>query len=176
MAVSSPKILMRKKLDAKPSPPDKGATETDVNTDPLMERLEQLIAIADRAGLATVRVRDGDVEIEITRATAPSLVPGVPMGVGAMSTSEAGAVSQNDAHEVIRAPMLARFYRAPAPDEPLFVEVGDTVKAGDTLATLEVMKTYNDVEAPFNCQILEILVEDGEAVEYNQPLFRVKQT
>ncbi len=167
---------MRKKPDAKPSPPDKEAAETDVNTDPLIERLEHLITIAERAGLSTVRIRDGDVEIEIARTTAPSLVPGVPIGASGTPTLEAGDASQTDAHEVIRAPMLARFYRSPAPDEPPFVEVGDTVTAGDTLATLEVMKTYNDVEAPFNCQILEILVEDGEAVEYNQPLFRVKQT
>jgi len=71
--------------------------------------------------------------------------------------------------------MPSRFYRAPAPDEPPFVQEGDTVSAGDPMAMLEVMKTYNPVEAPFNCEILEILAEDGEAVEYAQPLFRVKQ-
>ena len=56
-----------------------------------------------------------------------------------------------------------------------FVQVGDTVSTGEPVGMLEVMKTYNPVEAPFNCEILEILAEDGEAVEYSQPLFRVKQ-
>ena len=75
----------------------------------------------------------------------------------------------------ISAPMPSRFYRSPAPDEPPFVEIGDTVSAGEPVAVLEVMKTYNPVEAPFNCEILEILAEDGDAIEYSQALFRVKQ-
>ena len=85
---------------------------------------------------------------------------------------EAGAQADNG---FISAPMPSRFYRSPAPDEPPFVNVGDVVATGEPVAVLEVMKTYNPVEAPFNCEILEILAEDGEAVEYGQLLFRVKQ-
>ena len=77
--------------------------------------------------------------------------------------------------EFIKAPMPSRFYRSPAPDEPPFVQVGDTVSPNAPLAVLEVMKTYNPVEAPFSCEILEILVEDGAAVEYGEPLFRVSR-
>ena len=85
-------------------------------------------------------------------------------------------VTENESgDDIIRSPMPARFYRSPAPDEPPFIEVGDSVSAGDPIATLEVMKTYNDVEAPFDCEILEIFIEDGGAVEYNQPLFRVRR-
>lgn len=150
------------------------SADTEVIPDPLLQRLEDLIAIAEKSDLATVRIRDGEVEIEISRTTAQSVVS---PALANPNTAAPTLVTENAAgDDTIRSPMPARFYRSPAPDEPPFIEIGDTVTAGASLATLEVMKTFNDVEAPFNCEILEILVEDGEAVEYNQPLFRVRQT
>ncbi len=150
------------------------SADTEVIPDPLLQRLEHLIAIAEKSDLATVRIRDGEVEIEISRTTAQSVVS---PALANPNTAAPTLVTENEAgDDIIRSPMPARFYRSPAPDEPPFIEIGDTVTAGASLATLEVMKTFNDVEAPFNCEVLEILVEDGEAVEYNQPLFRVRQT
>ena len=149
------------------------SADTEITSDPLLQRLEELIAIAEKSDLTTARIRDGEVEIEISRATT------LPVATASTITNTAAPalVTENETgDDIIRSPMPARFYRASAPDEPPFIEVGDTVTAGASLATLEVMKTYNDVEAPFNCEVLEILVEDGEAVEYNQPLFRVRQT
>ena len=144
----------------------------DVDPDPLLQRLEQLIKIAEQADLATVRIREGEVEIEISRVSAQPVTTTPAITNTAVPT----LITENETGEdIIRSPMPARFYRSPAPDEPPFIKVGDTVSAGASLATLEVMKTYNDVEAPFNCEILEILVDDGDAVEYNQPLFRVRQ-
>ncbi len=144
----------------------------DVDSDPLLQRLEQLIKIAEQADLATVRIRDGEVEIEISRVSAQPVTTTPAITHTVVPT----LITENETGEdIIRSPMPARFYRSPAPDEPPFIKVGDTVSAGASLATLEVMKTYNDVEAPFNCEILEILVDDGDAVEYNQPLFRVRQ-
>jgi acetyl-CoA carboxylase biotin carboxyl carrier protein len=149
------------------------SADTEITSDPLLQRLEELIAIAEKSDLTTARIRDGEVEIEISRATT------LPVATAPTITNTAtpALVTENETgDDIIRSPMPARFYRSPAPDEPPFIKVGDTVSAGASLATLEVMKTYNDVEAPFNCEVLEILVEDGEAVEYNQPLFRVRQT
>ncbi len=148
-------------------------TNLGVGSDPILQRLEQLIAIAEQSDLATVRIREGEVEIEISRVTTQP-VPTAQANTN--TTAPALVTGDQSGDDIIRSPMPARFYRAPAPDEPPFIEVGDTVTAGASLSTLEVMKTYNDVEAPFNCEILEILVEDGEAVEYNQALFRVRQT
>ena len=149
------------------------SVDTDATSDAILKRLERLIMIAEQADLATVRVRDGEVEIEISRATAQPIASAATN----MTPFEHTVVTANQADEdMICSPMPARFYRSPAPEEPPFVEVGDTVSSGTSIATLEVMKTYNDVEAPFNCEIIEILVEDGQAVEYNQPLFRVRQT
>ena len=149
------------------------AVDTDATSDANLERIERLIMIPEQSDLATVRVRDGEIEIEISRATTQPIAS-APAN---MTPFEPTVVTGNQADEdMICSPMPARFYRSPAPEEPPFVEVGDTVLSGASIATLEVMKTYNDVEAPFNCEILEILVEDGQAVEYNQPLFRVRQT
>ncbi len=149
------------------------SVDTDTTSDAILKRLERLIMIAEQSDLAMVRVRDGEVEIEIARATTQPIAS----TSANITPVEPTVVTGNQADEdMIYSPMPARFYRSPAPEEPPFVEVGDTVSAGVSLATLEVMKTYNDVEAPFNCEILEILVEDGQAVEYNQPLFRVRQT
>ena len=158
----------------KQTEPRKSSAKTDVESDPILQRLEKLITIVQNADLASARIRDGEVEIEISRISDQSVSiatqPSIP------SDAATTLASKNEsADDLICSPMPARFYRSPAPDEPVFVEIGDTVTEGESLATLEVMKTYNDVEAPFNCEILEILVEDGHAVEYNQPLFRVKQ-
>jgi len=150
----------------------------------ILELVEQLAEIAERAQLTEVRIRNNELEVQVSRHHVHALTnahsdeggygkPPLPLTV---TSSRGGTppVPEEDT-QCINAPMPSRFYRAPAPDEPPFVQEGDTVSAGDPMAMLEVMKTYNPVEAPFNCEILEILAEDGEAVEYAQPLFRVKQ-
>jgi acetyl-CoA carboxylase biotin carboxyl carrier protein len=69
--------------------------------------------------------------------------------------------------------MVGTFYRAPAPGEPLFVEVGDRVKAGQSVCIIEAMKLMNEIEAEVSGQVMEILVQNGEPVEYGQPLMRI---
>ena len=71
--------------------------------------------------------------------------------------------------------MVGTFYRAPSPDSPPFVKVGDTVRKGQTIGIIEAMKIFNEIEAEFDCKILEILVEDGQPVEYDMPLFLVER-
>ena len=158
------------------------------NHNDLLEIVEQLAEILVRTDLSEVRVlRDNEFEVQVSRhrgspdvyeqSSRPPAETRVAVGAPQLPVetpdAEGSAQAQN---AFIRAPMPSRFYRSPAPDEPPFVKVGDIVATGEPVAVLEVMKTYNPVEAPFNCEILEILAEDGEAVEYAQPLFRVKQT
>lgn len=137
----------------------------------LLELVENLITIAERAELAELRVRDGELEVQLSRQLAA--VPLQPQPQPMVPVETAAGTAAPEEGEFINAPMPSRFYRSPAPDEPPFVQIGDTVNTGDSLAVLEVMKTYNPVEAPFSCEILEILAEDGAAVEYGEPLFRV---
>ena len=77
--------------------------------------------------------------------------------------------------ELITSPMVGTFYQAPSPDSPPYVKVGDRVKKGQTLCIIEAMKIMNELEAEFDCEILEVLVEDGQPVEFDTPLFRVKK-
>ena len=153
----------------------------------VLKLVEQLAAVLDRANLTEVRIRDDEFEVQVSRNPGASVginpLPSLQPPGTRIATSGPGVPGENadavGSHQeesaYISAPMPSRFYRSPAPDEPAFVQVGDTVSAGESVAVLEVMKTYNPVEAPFNCEILEILAEDGDAVEYSQALFRVKQ-
>ncbi len=77
--------------------------------------------------------------------------------------------------EVISSPMVGTFYQAPSPDSPPYAKVGDKIKKGQTLCIIEAMKIMNELEAEFDCEILEILVEDGQPIEFDTPLFRVKR-
>ena len=77
--------------------------------------------------------------------------------------------------DLITSPMVGTFYQAPSPDSPPYVKVGDKVKKGQTLCIIEAMKIMNELEAEYDCEILEVLVEDGQPVEFDTPLFRVKR-
>ncbi len=165
-------------------PKDKSqSTEQDYSG--VLELVERLAEILERTELTEVRIKEDELEVQVSRH------PGNPGGYEAIplqptdtsiamstqslpmeTTDVEGSEQAQD--NFINAPMPSRFYRAPSPEEPPFVKVGDVVSVGEPVAVLEVMKTYNPVEAPFSCEILEILAEDGEAVEYAQPLFRVK--
>ena len=165
-------------------PKDKSqSTEQDYSG--VLELVERLAEILERTDLTEVRIKEDELEVQVSRhpgnsgryETIPLQPADTSIAVSARSLPieptdvEGSEQAQNN---FINAPMPSRFYRAPSPEEPPFVEVGDIVSVGEPVAVLEVMKTYNPVEAPFSCEILEILAEDGEAVEYAQPLFRVK--
>ena len=156
------------------------------NYSDVLEIVEQLAEILDRTDLSEVRIKDNEFEIQVSRhrgnppgyeqPALPSAETSVAVGAPQLPVETPDKDSGAEANSAfISAPMPSRFYRSPAPDEPPFVKVGDIVATGEPVAVLEVMKTYNPVEAPFNCEIVEILAEDGEAVEYAQPLFQVKQ-
>ena len=164
---------------------DKSQSAEQSNKD-LLEIVEQLAEILVRTDLSEVRIRDNEFEVQVSRhrenpgvyeqSSPRPAETNVAVGTPQLPVEPPDAEGGTEAHNTyISAPMPSRFYRSPAPDEPSFVKVGDIVATGEPVAVLEVMKTYNPVEAPFNCEILEILAEDGEAVEYAQPLFRVKQ-
>ncbi len=107
-----------------------------------------------------------------TVAAAPAPQATLPAATSAQSEEKA-ALSDNC--EYILSPMVGTFYEAPSPDSPPFVKVGDVVKKGQTLAILEAMKIMNELEADFDCKIVEILVKNGQAVEYDMPLFAVER-
>ncbi len=91
-----------------------------------------------------------------------------------ISVTETAGISAQPEGKLIRSPLVGTFYAAPAEDADAFVAVGDIVKKGQTLAIVEAMKLMNEIESEFDGVIEEVLAENGQPVEYNQPLFRLK--
>ncbi len=107
-------------------------------------------------------------------ATSASATPPAPATahaeVDSKATTETVSTDGNE-HHVINSPMIGTFYRKPAPDKEEFVQVGDLVKAGDTLCVVEAMKLFNEIEADITGTIVKVLVDDSTPIEYDQPLF-----
>jgi acetyl-CoA carboxylase biotin carboxyl carrier protein len=92
------------------------------------------------------------------------------------SPAKSAEVSSSDDSKYItvKSPMIGTFYRAPGPDKPLFAEVGNTIKVGDTVCIIEAMKLFNEIESEVAGKIVKVLVDDATPVEYDQPLFLVE--
>ncbi len=148
------------------------------------KQIKNLMKEFDESSLSRLKIEKEGFSVEMEKATiaAPAQVavaaaapaPQAAAPQTAPAQTEA-APAQNDNCEYILSPMVGTFYEAPSPDSPPFVKVGDVVKKGQTLAILEAMKIMNELEADFDCKIVEILVKNGQAVEYDMPLFAVER-
>nr|WP_296263142.1 acetyl-CoA carboxylase biotin carboxyl carrier protein [uncultured Merdimonas sp.] len=125
--------------------------------------------------------KEGKVKVIAAPAAAPAALP-VPASEAAAIQPAAAAAVQPEASadeaadkpgNIVKSPLVGTFYAAPAEDADPFVAVGDTVKKGQTLAIVEAMKLMNEIESDFDGKIAEVLVENGQPVEYGQPLFRI---
>lgn len=155
--------------------------------------LRQLVAALDQTDIAELTLKNPNFELTLRKASAPSqavmlaadamLQPAVapqalattaaPAPAAAPAAPPAAVVS--DLYE-ITSPMVGTFYRSPAPDESPFVDTGDRIKSGQTVCIIEAMKLMNELEAEVSGEIVEILVQNAEPVEFGQPLMRVKQS
>jgi len=127
------------------------------------------LAVEDTEHGRAVHMRRG-VDIDAVPVAAP-----VAPQVQEQAPPVAGEGGDADS-ELIRAPMVGTFYRSPRPGDDSFVDVGASVADGDVLCIVEAMKLMNHIEAEFSCEILEILVDNAAAVEYGEPLFRVRRS
>lgn len=150
-----------------------------------LRKLKKLIDLVEESGIAEIEVTEGEEKVRITRATAAPApiyaaapVAAAPAPVAAAAApAVAPAAAEAPARNLANAqksPMVGTFYRAPGPNAPAFVEVGQTVKAGDTLCIIEAMKLMNEIEAEKSGVVKEILVENGTPVEYGEPLFIIE--
>ena len=146
-----------------------------------LRKLKKLIDLVQESGIAELEITEGEEKVKIVKGGAVSVTPG-PVAVAPAPASEArtaaapagaAAAEAEPAQEgrVIKAPMVGTFYRSPSPDAKPFVEVGQTVKEGETVCIIEAMKLMNEIEADASGTIKAILVENGQPVEYGQPLF-----
>jgi acetyl-CoA carboxylase biotin carboxyl carrier protein len=147
-----------------------------------LRKLKTLIDLVQNSGISELEISEGEEKIRIAKhgAAAPStttVMMGSPMMQPApapMAAAPAAAVesapAEPEGHQV-KAPMVGTFYRSGSPGSPAFAEVGQSVKQGDTLCIIEAMKLMNEIEADASGTIKAILVENGQPVEYGQPLF-----
>jgi len=115
---------------------------------------------------------------DATYFTGPVAMPPQQVAAPAPTAVEPAAAAPSPAPragEEFKSPMVGTFYRAPAPDADAYVKPGDSVQKGQVVCIVEAMKLMNEVEAEYPCKILELLVENGQPVEYNQPLFLVEK-
>ncbi|MFA9373097.1 MAG: acetyl-CoA carboxylase biotin carboxyl carrier protein [Poseidonibacter sp.] len=149
------------------------------------KEIKELIRIFDKSELNKLKVKDGEFEISmqtgfeggtvVTTAAAPVASAPAPAAPVAVSTATETAAPAAVTGDTIESPMVGTYYASPSPEAPAFVKAGDTVKKGQTLCILEAMKIMNEVEAEYDCKILEILVQDGSPVEYDMPLFVIEK-
>jgi len=117
-----------------------------------------------------------ELEKNVGTVAAPVMMAAAPMSIAGVAVApEVSPLNTPVVGDAILSPMVGTFYSAPSPDSAPFVKVGDRVKKGQVVAILEAMKIMNELEAEFDCEILEVLKSDGQAVEYDMPLYIVKK-
>ena len=150
-----------------------------------LRKLKKLIDLVEESGIAELEVTEGEEKVRIVKHTAMAapqtyMIPqGAPAMMPVAPREKSSSFDDDDLDdetdepegEVVKSPMVGTFYRAPSPESDPFVEVGSTVKAGDTLCIVEAMKLLNEIEADFAGTVKAILVENGQPVEYGEPLF-----
>ncbi|WP_299106906.1 acetyl-CoA carboxylase biotin carboxyl carrier protein [uncultured Tenacibaculum sp.] len=158
-----------------------------------IKEIQSLIKFVAKSGASEVKLEMEDVKITIKTgsstpettiiqaapvAAAPQIaaapVPVAQPAAPAAPAPEAPAAADDDSKYVtVKSPIIGTFYRKPSPDKPMFVEVGSTIKAGDTVCIIEAMKLFNEIESEVSGKIVKILVDDSSPVEFDQPLFLV---
>jgi acetyl-CoA carboxylase biotin carboxyl carrier protein len=157
-----------------------------------LRKLKTLIDLVQQSGIAELEITEGEEKVRISRGvpagvghpmpqpgtvyvTAPPAAQMMPPDgslSGSAPAAEGAQAAEPEGH-LVKSPMVGTFYRSSAPDAKPFVDVGDSVKAGDTVCIIEAMKLLNEIEADADGVVKEILVENGQPVEYGQPLFLI---
>ena len=149
-----------------------------------IRKVKKLIELLEESNINEIEIKEGEESVRISRASsiqpqyampvaapapAPAPVAAAPVAAPAAASEPA---SSHSGH-VVRSPMVGTFYRSPSPSSPAFIEVGKSVKAGDVICIVEAMKMMNQIEADKSGVIEAILVEDGQPVEFDQPLVTI---
>jgi len=142
-----------------------------------IRKVKKLIELLEESNINEIEIKEGEESVRISRGgsivaapvAAPVVAAAAPVAAPAAAPAAEAAPAAPAGHTV-NSPMVGTFYRSPAPSAPAFIEVGKTVKAGDVICIVEAMKMMNQIEADKSGVIEAILVEDGQPVEFDQPL------
>ena len=155
------------------------------------KQIQQLIKFVSKTDVAEVNIENNNFKINIkgsksqTKEVSQKVVqqpiqPQIqtpiaqPIHVETPKSEAQQSDSSSDNYLTVKSPIIGTFYRKPSPDKDAFVNVGDTIKEGDTLCVIEAMKLFNEIESDFSGKIVKILVEDASPVEFDQPLFLIE--
>ncbi len=143
----------------------------------IVKKLVNMVKEEDISGLA---IEENGVKYEVKREKSGQVVSSylpaaAPAAIPAARPSPAEERDEDDGHVAITSPMVGTFYRAPSPESPPFVEVGDDIANGKVVCIIEAMKLFNEIEAEVSGRIVKILAENGKPVEYGQKLFLIKK-
>ncbi len=148
-----------------------------------LRKLKKLIELVEESGIGELEITEGEEKVRISKsgsgvqsyATAPLVLPPVAAApVASIQEMEAAAKAALPDGHMVKSPMVGTFYRSSAPGANAFVEVGQTVEVGDTLCIIEAMKLLNEIESDKSGVIKAILIENGQPVEYGEPLFEIE--
>jgi acetyl-CoA carboxylase biotin carboxyl carrier protein len=149
-----------------------------------LRKIKTLIDLVQQSGIAELEITEGEEKVRISRNGQPGAFMPAPMApanivlpteLGGPATASAAAAGPAEpSGHTVKSPMVGTFYRSPSPGSPSFVEVGQTVNKGQTLCIIEAMKLLNEIESDVGGVVKAILVENGQPVEYGQPLFIVE--
>ncbi len=144
-----------------------------------IRKVKKLIELLEESGIAEIEIHEGEESVRISRqsvAVVPAPVAAAPLAAPAPALAPVieGSASEEISGHVVKSPMVGAFYRASSPGTKSFVEVGDRVKIGDTLCIIEAMKLLNQIESDKSGVVKKCLVENGQPVEYNEPLFIIE--
>lgn len=148
-----------------------------------IRKVKKLIELLEESNINEIEIKEGEESVRISRgpagavayAPAPMMAPAAAPAPAAPAAApaEAAAPAATSAANAVLSPMVGTFYRSPSPSSPSFVEVGQSVKAGDVICIIEAMKMMNQIEADKSGVVEAILVEDGQPVEFDQPLVTI---
>ncbi|WP_448553671.1 acetyl-CoA carboxylase biotin carboxyl carrier protein [Thalassotalea montiporae] len=155
-----------------------------------IRKIKKLIELVEESGINEIEISEGEESIRINKggtmvaapvmqaapmaAPAPVAPAAAPAAAPATAPAEAASAPAALSGHIVRSPMVGTFYASPSPDAPSFVEVGQHVNAGDTLCIVEAMKMMNQIEADKSGVIKEILAQNEDAIEFDQPLFIIE--
>lgn len=146
-----------------------------------IRKIKKLIELVEESGIAELEITEGEESVRISRGVvaqaapiAYAAAPQVVAGAAPAAAPTAPAASAELSGHVLRSPMVGAFYRSASPDAAPFVEIGSQVKVGDALCIVEAMKMMNQIQADKAGVVKSILVENGDTVEFDQPLFIIE--
>ena len=149
-----------------------------------IRKIKKLIELVEESGISELEISEGEESVRISRSipatnySAPvqniQIPQPAPAVVAVAPTVEAEVIADSNSGTTIKSPMVGTFYRTPSPESKAFVEVGQSVNVGDVLCIVEAMKMMNQIESEKAGTIKAILVENGQPVEFDQPLFIIK--